>query len=283
MSAPVPAAGVTGACDCHIHIYEEGAPLASGATFKPPHAPLSAYRTVQRTLGLQRVVLVQPTGYGFDNAILLAALAELGSARARAVVVVPPQVRDVELEELHAAGVRGIRYMMLAPGGGLLPWDTLETMAARIAPLGWHINLQLDGRELPRYIDRLERLPCKLVIDHIGKFLAPVLPENPCFQALLRVLGREGRWVKLAAPYETSRLGPPGYDDVGLLAKALVQSLPQHCLWATNWPHPNRQAPPRDADLLNLLSHWAPEAGVRDRILVDNPAQVYGFGAPGNG
>jgi len=273
LNSPMPA----GACDCHVHIYEDGVELAASATFKPPHAPVSAYVEVQKALGLERVVLVQPTGYGFDNSVLLGALSELGCDRAKGVVVIPPQVSDTALQELHAAGVRGIRYMMLAPGGGLLSWDTLEVMAARIAPMDWHINLQLDGRDLPRHMDLLLRLPCKLVIDHIGKFLAPVLPQDACFQALLRIIDREDRWVKLAAPYETSRIGPPGYDDVSELAKALVQHQPQSCLWASNWPHPNRSVLPNDAELLDLLSVWAPQAPVRELILVGNPAKAYCF------
>lgn len=264
------------ACDCHVHIYERGYALAPSATFQPPHAPVDAYRAVQRALGLQRVVLVQPTGYGWDNRCLLDALAALGSA-ARGVAVVPPDIADAELARLHAAGVRGVRFMMLPGAGGLLPWDALPAFAARLAPLGWHINLQLDGRELPDRFDLLDRLPGRLVIDHTGKFLEPVAPDHAAFRALLRLLGRAGRWVKLSAPYETSRVGPPGYDDVAALARALVAACPGRCLWASNWPHPNRVPPPSDASLLALLDDWALQRADRERILVDNPAELYGF------
>ena len=137
-----------GACDCHIHVYDPAYPLAASATFKPPHAPVDAYRAVQRALGLQRVIVVQPTGYGFDNRCTLEALAQLGT-NARAIVVIAPDTPDAELRRLHALGVRGVRFMMISGAGGVLPWDALEPLAARIAPLGWNINLQLDGRELP--------------------------------------------------------------------------------------------------------------------------------------
>lgn len=147
MPMPVPMPDL--ACDCHMHVYEDSRPLAPGATFKPPHAPLSAYRQVQQALGLTRVVLVQPTGYGFDNSLMLDALAQLGSS-ARAVTVLPPEVSDSELQRLHTLGVRGVRFMMIAGAGGALPWDALPRMAERIAPLGWAVNLQLDGRELPQ-------------------------------------------------------------------------------------------------------------------------------------
>lgn len=265
-----------GACDCHVHIYEDGYPLAPTATFRPPAAPLAAYRGMQAALGLERVVLVQPTGYGFDNRCLLQALDALG-AQGRGIVVVPTWITDAELDDLHAAGVRGIRFMMLPGAGGALPWDALEPLAARIAPLGWNVNLQLDGRELPEFRARLERLPGKLVIDHTGKFLVPPNTGDAAFKALQKLLDRPDRWVKLSAPYETSKAGPPRYEDVGALAKALVRSHPDRCLWASNWPHPNRNPRPADADLLALLDDWAGDAATRERILVANPAALYGF------
>jgi D-galactarolactone isomerase len=265
-----------GACDCHVHLYEDGFPFAPTATFRPPPAPLVAYRAMQAALGLERVVLVQPTGYGFDNRCLLQALDALGAA-GRGIVVVPTWIADAELERLHAAGVRGIRFMMLPGAGGALPWDALEPLAARIAPLGWNVNLQLDGRELPEFRERLARLPGRLVIDHTGKFLVPPAPGDAAFKALQKLLDRPERWVKLSAPYETSKAGPPRYEDVGALAKALVRSHPDRCLWASNWPHPNRNPRPADADMLALLDDWAGDAATRERILVTNPAALYDF------
>ena len=265
-----------GACDCHVHVYEDGFPVAPTAVSKPPHGPLAAYRQVQAALGLQRVVLVQATAYGFDNRCMLEALRALGPA-ARGIAIVPPDASDAELERLHGQGVRGVRYMTIPNAGGLLSWDSIEHMAARIAPLGWNINLQLDGRDLPQRKAVIDSLPCKVVIDHTGKFLEPVAPDDPAFMALLGVLEREQRWVKLSAPYETSKVGPPGYDDVSVLARALVGAHPDRCLWASNWPHPNRVPPPSDAALSALLSAWAPDETVRRAILVDNPATVYGF------
>jgi D-galactarolactone isomerase len=265
-----------GACDCHVHVYEDGFPVASSATFKPPHGPLTAYRQVQADLGLQRVVLVQATAYGFDNRCMLEAIATLGDG-ARGIAIVSPDASDAELERLHAQGVRGLRYMTITNAGGLVSWDSIERMAARIAPLGWNINLQLDGRELPQRKAVIDRLPCKVVIDHTGKFLEPVAPDHPAFAALLDVLGRDRRWIKLSAPYETSKVGPPGYDDVSALAKALVRAHPDRCLWASNWPHPNRTPQPSNEAMLALLREWAPDEQVRRAILVGNPAAVYGF------
>lgn len=270
------------ACDCHVHIYEPGFAAAPSATFALPSAPLADYRNVQQALGLQRVVLVQPTGYGADNRCLLGALAALGDA-GRGVCVVAPDVSDEVLQGLHRAGVRGVRFMMISGSGGLLPWDALEPMAARLAPLGWAINLQLDGRTLPDLLGRLQRLRGKLVIDHTGKFLEPVSASDPAFRALLKLLDAPGRWVKLSAPYETSRSGPPAYDDVAALALAMLRAHPQACLWASNWPHPNRDPRPADAHMLALLARWCDESGGGDtlfeQVLGLNAAAAFDFPA----
>jgi D-galactarolactone isomerase len=273
MTQPLPA----GACDCHVHVYDAAHPLAPSATFKPPHAPWAAYQAVQRSLGLSRAVLVQPTGYGLDNAVLLQALAQASPA-ARGVVVVPADVSDAELRRLHALGVRGVRFMMLGGAGGVLAWRALPSVALRIAPLGWHINLQLDGRDLPQHRQMIDALPCGVVIDHTGKFIEPVPVDAPAFRALLSVLERPQRWVKLSAPYETSKVGPPHYDDVSLLAQALLRAHPERCLWASNWPHPNRKPVPSDAAMLALLDEWTDgDRALRDRVLATNPAALYGF------
>ena len=263
-----------GACDCHIHIYEDRFPVVPQAVFKPPHAPLADYLAVRKALGLSRVVVVQPNGYGYDNTCTLEAMAALGNT-ARGVAIVPPDTPDAELERLTRAGVRGIRYFLLP--GGILGWDSLETMAARVRSFGWHVQLQLDGRELPRYEEALARLPVPRVIDHNGKFLDPVQTSHPGFQSLVRLLRAGNTWVKLSAPYETSKAGPPHYADVGVLARALVAANPERCVWATNWPHPAQSPRPESAPLLDLLLEWADDDATRSRILVDNPARLYGF------
>lgn len=262
------------ACDCHIHVYEHGYPLAPTATFQPPHAPVAAYREVQRRIGMRRAIVVQPTGYGFDNSCTLAAVGQLG-ADARAVAMIPPDTSDAELQWLHTAGVRGVRYMML--GNPLLGWDTLDAMARRIGPLGWNINLQLDGRELPAHEAQLAALPCDLVIDHIGKFLGEMPPPDDAVASLHRLLDGGRCWIKLSAPYESSRSGSPAYGDVAPLVRALAARWPERALWASNWPHPNVHPEPANEDLLDwALALFGDEAAAR-RILVDNPAVLYGF------
>ena len=269
-----PLAAYPGACDCHMHVYEDRFPLAPTATFKPPHAPADAYRAVQEALGLSRVVVVQPTGYAFDNRCTLEAMAAFG-LEARGIVVVPPDVADSELARLDALGARGVRYMMLP--GGVLTWDSLERTAARIESLGWNINLQLDGRDMASRLALLQRLPGRLVIDHIGKFLGPTAPESDAFAALCRLLDGGRCWIKLSAPYESSKSGPPDYADIAPLARDLAKRYADRCLWASNWPHPNTSPPPSERALLEWTERCVGSETTLRKILVDNPAALYRF------
>lgn len=266
-----------GTCDCHIHFYgpPERYPEAPTSPFPAPDAPVSAYRQVMARLGIERVVVVQPAAYGRDNRCTLDGLAELGDA-ARAVVVVDEETPDSELEAMTAAGARGVRFHMLK--GGVLSWEILERMAARVHEFGWHVQLQLDGRLLPAREEMLKRLPGTLVIDHTGKFLEPVGRDHAGYQVLLRLLESGRVWVKLSAPYETSKQGAPHFDDVGELARGLIAAAPERMVWASNWPHPSAQDNiPDDAMLLDVLAHWTGDDALTRRILADNPAVLYGF------
>lgn len=265
-----------GACDTHMHFYDEKVPGAAG-TFLPGHFPVEDYRVLQKRLGLERVIVVQPNAYADDNRVTVESIGKLGKAAAKGVAVVRPDVKDSELERLTKAGVCGVRIMTLH--GGLLGFDVMDAVMARVHPFGWHANLQFDGRELPKYEAQIKRLPGKFVIDHTAKFLEPVTPEHEAFKSLLRLVDTGRCWVKLSAPYETSKTGAPKYEDVGRLAKALVRHAPERMLWASNWPHPSarKPAPPKDEDLLDLLADWAPDAATQRKILADNPAELYRF------
>ena len=262
-----------GACDTHMHFYD-GARAARPGTPNPGRFTVAMYRELQK-LGLERVIVVQPNAYADDNTVTLNAMKEIGRA-AKGVAVVKPGVSDAELERLTKAGICALRIMTLH--GGTLGFDVMDELMARVHPFGWHANIQLDGRELPKYEAQIMRLPGRFVIDHTGKFLEPVAPEHPAFKSLLRLVDTGRCWVKLSAPYETSKTGPPKYDDVGVLAKALVKRAPERMLWASNWPHPSvRPNVPDDLELLELLLDWAPDEGTREKILVDNPAELYRF------
>ncbi len=267
-----------GACDCHMHAY--GDPARYSPRPDSPFPPVAGgdvgtYIGVRDLLGLERTVVVQPSVYGFDNAATLDAMVALGEG-ARGIAVVPPDVSDDELARLTGLGIRGIRFFMI--GGGALGWDDLELLAAKTAAFGWHVQMQMDGRDLADVADRLARLPGRLVIDHNGKFLALVTTDHPGFKALLRLIEGGRTWVKTSGVYETSRTGYPDYADVALLATAVIAQTPERCLFATNWPHPSKPNDlPDDAHLLDLFAGWAGDDRTIHRIMVENPAEVYGF------
>ena len=265
-----------GACDCHMHVFADRFAAPDDARPRPPQASVARYREVRAALGLQRVVVVQSNFYGSDNRGMLEALTAYG-AEARGVVVVTPDVDDAELQRLTDLGVRGVRFHMLP--GGTLQWEHLDAVVARVQPFGWHVQVQFNGWELPQHEQQLRRLPLDIVIDHIGKYLEPAPPtvDDPAFASLLRLLDGGRCWVKLSAPYESSRRSAPAYDDVAPLARALVQSHPERCVWASNWPHPGRVPTPSNAVMLDQLLNWADDDATRRRILVDNPASLYGF------
>lgn len=265
-----------GATDTHMHIYDSAVPSAPGGPPLPGNFREDQYRAVQQRLGLSRVIVVQPNAYQDDNRVTLAAIRALGSD-AKGVAVVRPGVADAEIERLTQGGIVAQRIFQLP--WGAVGFNRMHDVMSRVHPFGWHANVQLDARELPQWEDTIRKLPGRFVIDHVGKYLEPVTPEHESFKSLLRLLDTGRCWVKLSAPYETSKTGAPKYEDVGRLAKALAKHAPERMLWASNWPHPSapRDNIPDDADLIDLLLDWAPEDETRKKILVDNPAELYRF------
>ena len=268
------------AWDCHAHIFGpiEQYPFTPHRSFTPPEASLAAYRRMLAALGIAHAVIVQPSVYGTDNRCTFDAVAAAGGGW-RGVAVADPGVGERELERLHAAGCRGVRVNVLFRGG--LTLDALERLARTIAPLGWHLQLLLDGRDLVELAPRLRRLPVQIVVDHMGHMPTSAGVEHPGFQTLVQLV-REGRcWVKLSGAYRLSG-GPYPYHDVVPFARALIEADASHMVWGSDWPHPAVSGSiPKDAQLLDLLAVWAPGAEMRRRILTENPAQRYGFSAAG--
>ena len=267
-----------GACDTHFHIYEPAYPKLPTAPRPPtPDATYADYVKIAANLGLERFVAVQPTAYGHDNSCTLEAVENLGGAtKAKAVVVVDMETTDEELETLTAQGSVAIRYHFFP--GGALPWDNFETLANRVHEHGWHVQLQMNCRKLPENLELIKKVPGNLVIDHCGKFIDLVKSDHPGFKALQGLVDEGNIWIKLSAPYEFSKSGPPFFDDVGDLTKLLIEQAPDRTLWASNWPHPGNQNPrPDDVTLLDTLLDWAGDDVTIKKILSDNPAEVYGF------
>jgi D-galactarolactone isomerase len=257
-----------------MHFYDSRYPAAPSSLLRPPDATIDQYRQVQATLGLQRVVVVQPSTYGLDNSCTLDAVAQFGDD-ARAVVVVDDETTEDELVQLTRRGARGARFHMLP--GGAVPWEIMPAVAERIAPFGWHIQLQMNGRDLIDRFDTLVALPTPLVVDHVGRFMPPVEPGSEQFGVLLRLLDTGGCWVKLSAPYESAVDPTHRYAAVSRLVHELIDYAPDRMLWATNWPHPGQADPPSSDHLARLAFEWMPDETIRRRILVDNPSKLYTF------
>ena len=226
-------------------------------------------------LGFKRGVLVQPSVYGFDNNCLVDALAKAGPDF-RGVAVLDPRCGDDELDRLHSLGVRGVRFNILFGGGAAL--DQAWELGRRIRRLGWHIQLLLNVSAFHDLHAQVRGSPVPVVIDHMGHIPAQLGVEDTGFQTLLTLLRERSCWVKLSASYRLTSMSHPPYSDVAPLAKALVDAGPDHCVWGTDWPHPQIAVPmPNDGDLMDHLLDWIPNEEIRRRVLVDNPARLYNF------
>jgi predicted TIM-barrel fold metal-dependent hydrolase len=266
------------ACDCHLHVYDPRHPMPLPNLRGTPHASAAEYRLLQARIGTTRAVVVQPAAYGTDNRVTLAAIEQLGRAGARGVAVVHPQVTDAELAALHAGGVRGLRFTQHDPATAVTTAAMIEPLARRIAALGWHTQLHLRGEQIVAMAALIERLPGTLVIDHMGRLPQPGGAGHPAFAIIRRLLDAGRTWVKLSGAYLDTREGPPAYADATRVARAYVSAAPQRLVWGSDWPHPTeRGAKPDDAVLFDLLGDWAGDEATRRRILVDNPASLYGF------
>jgi D-galactarolactone isomerase len=268
----------SGATDCHIHLFDnryfDGQP---GGPPPPSNALEEHYESVQRWLGLERVVLTQGNAYQRDNQCLLRGLEYFGN-RARGIVAVGADVSDADILTMNEKGVCGARIMNLSQGAVGL--SEMLALNARVHPFGWSLIVQFDGREIAQHRQSLKSIQGKYVIDHLGKFLEPVTPDSTEFKTLLDLVDRGNCYVKLAACYETSRTGAPHYEDVGVLARALVKHAPDRVIWGSNWPHPGAQSVkdyPNDVGLLDLAMDWAGSDANIQKLLVDTPAELYGF------
>jgi predicted TIM-barrel fold metal-dependent hydrolase len=264
------------ACDTHAHVIgpAERFPMVANRSYTPPVAPESAYLGMLNSLGMARGVLVQISVYGTDNRCMVESL-KAHPDRLRGIAVVAPDVGDRELEELHAAGVRGIRINVLFGGGVAI--DEMERLAARVAPLGWHIQLLIDARNLPELGPRIAKLPVDVVVDHMGHMPVSASVDHPGFQWLLRLLKDGKAWTKLSGAYRISQAGAP-FRDTLPFAQALTAAAPERCVWGSDWPHVAVEGPMFNTGaLLDLLPLWVPDVALRQRILVTNPARLYGF------
>jgi predicted TIM-barrel fold metal-dependent hydrolase len=265
------------ATDCHHHIYDSRFPFDPTATLKPGDATVADYRLLQKRIGTTRHVVVQPSSYGIDNRCLLDALAQFGIATARGVAVVNTSVTDAELDTLHKAGVRGIRFNLAQAGATTV--EMVEPLSQRVVKRGWHIQINAPSETILANATIWERVPTQVVFDHLAHLHEPDGVKDPTFAMVSALLKQNKAWVKLSGAYADTKVGPPTYADATVVAQAYVKLAPHRLVWGSDWPHPTEKADakPDDALLFDLLSQWAPDEHTRRLILVDNPARLYGF------
>jgi len=268
------------ACDAHFHVFgpRERYPHGAKLRYAPPHAPLADYLALAHRLGLQRFVFVQPSAYGRDNACMLDAMREVPGCRG--IVDIDEAAPDAELARLHAAGVRGVRINVSPvepPAAGLaealLP--RIRRLEARCAEIGWQLDFLLPGWLTAELFGVLESLRVRYTLAHFGMFLAKHGVAQPGFQRLLRLASGGNCWVKLTGVYRIS--SAPGFADVLPMAEALVAQASDRLIWGSDYPHLSFADQVGSVALFNLLARWAPDEAARRRILVDNPAELYGF------
>lgn len=272
---PVP----RGACDTHAHIFGpmDKYPPREKRRYDPPDCPFARYKTMLDALGVDRGVMVQSSAYGADNRVLLDGLAEAG-ANFRGIALLTPDVTAAELRRLHAGGIRGLRASTL--GNAAAGVADMEGLSRRVADLGWVVLVHLQHiGELPELAPVVANMATPCVIDNFGRVRGGDGVDHAEFQHLLRLFGREENcWVKLCSFYRLSDSGPPDYADMAPFARALIEVCPDRLIWGTNWPHPHCPIDmPNDGDLFDILFGWIGDASVRHRVLVDNPAKLFGF------
>ena len=281
-----------GACDCHTHIFGDPKrfPFAPERVYTPQPASIDEMRRLHRALHTSRVVIVQPSVYGTDNACTLDAITRLGPS-ARGIAVIDEMTPDAALDEMGRSGIRGIRINLETAGqtdpavGG----QRLRAAIERIKDRNWHIQVYTRLSVIDRLADRISASPVPIVIDHFGGAQASLGIRQPGFEALVNLVRAGAAYVKISGSYRSS-IQPPDYPDVAPLAKALIAANPRRILWGTDWPHPDSaQVASRkatdvapllqidDGRVFNQLAVWAPDAALRKIILVENPAKLYGF------
>ena len=281
-----------GATDCHAHIFcdAKAFPMSQDRSYTPEAAPVAELLALHRSLDIERVVFVQPSVYGTDNACVLAAIREVGS-HARGIAVIDDKTPEAELDQMERAGIRGIR-INLETAGNADPVQARDRFTAAVKRIGsrrLHIQMFTRPTVIAAIKDAVAASPVTVVFDHFGGAQAAGGVTQPGFDALVSLVQSGKAYVKLSAPYRGSTLAP-AYSDMAPLAKALIAANPQRVLWGSDWPHPDTAAASRnletgmsprikvdDVAVLNQVASWLPAAPQRRVMLVDNPARLYGW------
>ncbi|MBT5032670.1 MAG: amidohydrolase family protein [Proteobacteria bacterium] len=267
-----------GAVDAHCHVFGPGDqfPFAPERKYTPCDASKNELWTLRDFLGFSRNVIVQATCHGADNRALVDAL-QSSKGMARGVATVKVSITDDELQNLHDAGVRGVRFNFVKRLVDSLPFDDLQVIANRIQDLGWHIVIYFEAAELPELYDFFTSLPTTIVVDHMGRPDVSKSVDGPEFGLFTKLLRENTNfWSKVSCPERLSLVGPSGYKDVVPFARRIVETFPDRVLWGTDWPHPNMKSHmPDDGHLVDIIPQIATTEALQQKLLVDNPMRLY--------
>jgi 2-pyrone-4,6-dicarboxylate lactonase len=266
-----------GAVDAHCHVFGPGDvfPYAPQRKYTPGDAPKEALFELRDFLGFARNVIVQASCHGSDNRAMVDALVTAGD-KARGIAVVDPEVSTSELAEMHAAGVRGVRFNFLKRLVDTTPREHYVQIAEKIIPLGWHVVIYFEAPELEDLTPFITSLPATVVIDHMGRPDVDFGVEHPQWQRFIALMDEHPNlWVKVSGPERLSKIGSP-YDDVVPFGRALVERYPDRVLWGTDWPHPNMTTHmPDDGTLVDFIPRIATTQALQEQLLVRNPMRLY--------
>jgi predicted TIM-barrel fold metal-dependent hydrolase len=262
-------------CDSHCHVFgpADRFPYAPNRRYTPEDAPKEALRALHDHLGIERAVIVQPTCHGTDNAVTLDAIAA-DPRRTRGVALVDDSFTDKNYQALHDGGIRGVRFGFVKHLGGYPDMGVFDRVIDRIKGMGWHVVLYFNAPDVAPMSELMMKLPLPFVIDHMGRAMGQDGPDQPAVQALVELAKRDNCWIKVTG---AERISLPPYDDAIPIAKKLMQAAPDRVLWGTDFPHPNATHEADEAELADLIPKFAPDAAAQRKLLVDNPARLYGF------
>ena len=267
------------ACDAHCHVFGPAKrfPFSPDRSYTPPDASFETMQGLQKALGIERAVIVQATCHGTDNTAALDAIAR-SNGRYRGVAIVDDSFSNEDFKTLNEGGIRGIRFSFARHIGNAPDFTTVRRITERVTPFGWHVVIYMEAPDIVEHAETLAELPLPVVIDHMGRVKTEDGIDQEPFQLLLGLLKeKKDFWVKICGAERISTHGKPFHDAVPF-AQACIAAAPDRVLWGTDWPHPNIDGyMPNDGDLLDLLSLHASDEKIRRRILVDNPARLYGF------
>jgi predicted TIM-barrel fold metal-dependent hydrolase len=264
-----------GATDAHCHVFGPGDvfPYAEGRRYTPADAPKETLKALHDHLGVERAVIVQASCHGSDNRAMLDALAWRPD-HYRGVAILDQNTPPAEIPVMHRSGVRGARFNFVKHLGGSPDMAVFENILRRIKPMGWHVVLHVDAPDIIPLSDTIRGLPLPFIIDHMGRVPAKDGVDQKPLLALLDLARLDNCWIKVCG---SERIDMPPYDKAVLIAKKIVDTIPDRVLWGTDFPHPNSTHDADEADLVDLVPKIAPDTAVQKKLLVDNPARLYGF------